>query len=473
MAKESSAHAPSDASSSRADVPRSRGAQLEIAKKLAAAVIVLIAAFFACRAGTRPSSIDFYQFWVVGRAVGRHEAHDVYTDAERQRLGELYWREALSAQASSVTPDIPTKRIQAAQQRQVLETFSTPWLYTLFGLVSSGDYDGDQARFQTFSTLAFVLAIAAFGHLLGYGPLGIALWVLFLTSWQFKPFSDEVIAGNVNRLQVALLALYAWLANRKHTQVAEVVSGAVLGMAILFKPNLAIVAVVLVLGRLIARQHTKLARECAGLAIGALAAVAISSVYFGSLHVWSDWIRTIPELLAQGTSAGGNYALSRLVLDRTGFSVSRMLPFELLILVVIALACARARLRKESATELEHARESKRAKASFDVLLVGLGAMISVLATDLVWLHYYVLCVPLALFALRPAHDVRRSLGGRVFMVAGAIAVASIALQLFIAIFDIPRPSAASPYVNFGALLLVAVSLIDVACMARVPMRTV
>jgi hypothetical protein len=471
MVKDTSARAPADVSSARGDGASPRGKWIATGKKIVALGIVLIAGLSAWGRGTRPSCIDFYQFWVVGRAVGQHQARDVYTAAERQRLGELHAREALAAQVASATPDVPSKRIQAAQQRQVLETFSTPWMYTIFGFAASADYDGDQARFQTVSTLAFVLAIALFGHLLGYGPIGIALWVLIFTSSWFKPFSDEVIAGNVNRLQVAFLALFVWLASRERWKHAQLIAGFVLGAAILFKPNLAIVAVVLAIGWGITRQFGKLARQAIGVAIGALAAFGISCAYFGSVHIWIDWIRTIPELLAQGTSAGGNYAFSRLLLDRAGFSMTRTLPLELLVIIGIVLVRARSRQQKEVERDLGTADDRARDSASFDILLVGLGTTISVLTTDLVWLHYYLLCVPLAIFALRPERLAVVSGGRWALRTMACLGTSLVALQLFIRVFDIPRPSEASPYVNSGLLLLFFASLADLALFTRVPER--
>jgi hypothetical protein len=448
--------------------------------KLAAAIaIVIFATVSALIAGSRPACIDFYQFWVVGRAVGEQRTHDVYTDAERKRLGELAWNEAMIAQNASATPSVPSKRILAAEERQVLETYSTPWMYTLFGCASSGDYDADQTRFQVFSTLAFVLAIAALGRLLGYGALGIALWAFFFTSPWFKPFSDEVIAGNVNRLQIACLALFAWLASRERWKHAQALAGFVLGAAIAFKPNLAIVAVVLAIGWGITRQHAKLARHGAGIAAGAFVAFAISCAFFRSARVWSDWIRTIPELLSQGPSASGNYAFSRLVHDVAGLSASRssafelvvrMLPFELLALFAVALVRARAR-RNAAVREAETESDRTFDRAAFDILLVGLGATISVLTTDLVWLHYYMLCVPLALFALRPE---RLGAAGAARWTLRAMAFAGtalVALQLFIRWFDIPRPSAASPYVNAGTLVLLVASLADLLFYTHIPER--
>jgi hypothetical protein len=473
MAKDTSARAPAKTSLSREDAPaahprapRARNGRLENVKLAVALVISIFAAVSALRAGSRPACIDYYQFWVVGRAVGKEGARDVYTDAERQRLGERAWQEAWAAQASRAEQDVPSKRIQAAHERQVLETFSTPWMYTLSGLASTDDYDADQARFEAFSTLAYMLAIAVFGKLLGFSPLGIAVSAWFFTSPWFKPFGDEVIAGNVNRIQVAFLAAFAWIASRERWRFKDVLSGAVLGAAISFKPNLAMAAVLLAVGGAMTGELAKLARQALGMLLGALLAIAISSAYFGSLAAWNDWLRTIPELMSQGTSAGGNYALSRLLLDRFGFSAARALPFFFVGVVALALWIARSRSKTRRVIASEPARALDRERDVLDISLVGLGAAISVLATDLVWLHYFVLCVPLSLFALRPVQP-RRSRARWVMLASAILAVSMIALELLLPIFDIPRPSAASPYVNTGALVLVAVAAIDLAMHAR------
>ena len=473
MAKETPARGPASANSGR---DGARSAPWERAKLAAAIALFVFASASALIAGSRPACIDFYQFWVVGRAVGEHRARDVYSDAERKRLGELAWNDAMAAQSASATPAVPSKRILAAQQRQVLETYSTPWMYTLFGIASSGDYDADQARFQAFSTLVFLLAIAAIGRLLDHSWLAIAVGAWFFTSRWFKPFSDELIAGNVNRLQIAFLALFAWTASRARWKHAQLFSGFVLGAAILFKPNLAIVAVVLAIGWSAARCYSTLAQEALGMAAGALFAFAVSCAYFGSVQVWSDWIRTIPELLSQGASAGGNYAFSRLLYDCVGMSASgstafglfvRMLPIELLVLVAIALVRARSRQRMDVEHEIERTDGRARDGAAFDLVLVGLGATISVLTTDLVWLHYYLLCVPLSIVLLRPE---RREVGSAARWTMRAIALAGtmlVALEPFIRVLDIPRPSAASPYVNAGALLLFLAAIFDLASFTR------
>jgi hypothetical protein len=447
MSKRSSESAP-------APVTKGRATPASIVLAAAGALLAIVALASGLSLGSRQACIDYYQFWVVGRAASRHQTSDPYTSDERARLGEAAYREIFTLPAG---PDAkpPFARIAAATQRRVLETYSTPWMYTLFGIASSSDYDADQDRFEALSTIAYALAIAVMCRLLGFSWLESGACVALCILW-FKPFEDEVIAGNVNRIQVASIGLFAWVQSRERWRSRHVLAGVVLGLAIAFKPNLALIAVALAIGWAITRELRKLAHAATGWTIGVAIAIAWSSAYFRSARVWSAWLRTIPELLSQGRLAGGgNYALARLVADQTGVWLPRALPFVFLALVALAVATGRTR-RADAAHDV-------RSELSFDFTLAGLGATISVLATELVWLHYSLLCVPLALCMLRPPGASSARHARWPARVAAIVALLLIGLDLLMLVVTIPRPSAASPYVNCGALLLVALAAIELA----------
>src|SRR5581483_6338160 len=75
---------------------------------------------------------DYYQFWVVGREIGKPGAN-IYSDAWRQDAGERYWQLAHQPQAPGVF------RV-ASDTRRVLVTTSSPMLYWIFGVFSSENY---------------------------------------------------------------------------------------------------------------------------------------------------------------------------------------------------------------------------------------------------------------------------------------------------------------------------------------------
>jgi hypothetical protein len=100
-----------------------------------------------------------------------------------------------------------------------------------------------------------------------------------------------------------------------------------------------------------------------------------------------------------------------------------------------------------------------RALRDRDVLVVGLGAALSLLASPLTWVHYFILALILMLWALRPVPlNTRKALWLRAITVVavGAAAMSPVLHPLMVG----------SPYVwalvaNSGLLILWAIGLID------------
>jgi len=427
------------------DPARSRPERL-LAFLLAACAIVSAFEFSG-----RPACIDYYQFWVVGRAVAAGETGDVYSDVERKRLGEVAWQRALAdaaenrpAGAEPSVPPPPTRRLQAASRRRELETFSTPWFYALFGLFSGADYDRSQDLFQRASLAAYLAGILILARILGFSLAAAALLVAALLQW-FNPFVDDVIAGNVNRLQLFALSVFLWLECRTRFRGRHVLAGVLLGALLAFKPNLAAVAGVLVLGWGIAGEGRRLGASLVGQAVGVLAAVLASGAFFGSFDPWLRWMQDLPRLMAPGSpsaggAADGNYSLPRLLRDSAGLDLGSA------VLVALVLVTSASLVRGR-----QFARSSDPAR---DVRLVGIGAAISLLGTGLSWQHYFIGVLPLAMVLLRPGEEVER---GRIGL--ALLGLALVSLQIVARLTGIQAPAAAAATVAAGTLLLLVLGL--------------
>src|SRR5688572_12986227 len=113
---------------------------------LGLAVLAALAAFAGAWAHSkRWEAIDFYQFWLVSRVVSRGEAGDIYSQAERDRLGAEF-----QEQAQAYGGQGGGRRERAASQRGTIETYSTPWLYARFAPFTGG-YLVARTRFQRIS----------------------------------------------------------------------------------------------------------------------------------------------------------------------------------------------------------------------------------------------------------------------------------------------------------------------------------
>jgi len=189
----------------------------------------------------------------------------------------------------------------------------------------------------------------------------------------------------------------------------------------------------------------------AGQVAGVLAAVVASIEFFGSAAPWSAWLRELPRLMAAGSPIAGdaregNYALVRLLRDSAGVSLGPVIPALLVLATIAALVGGRRR----------SARAPSAPDPSRTVLLVGLGAALSLLSTELAWQHYFVAVVPLALFLVRPATRLVPAL-------LACTGLAMVALQNVGRLFDLHEPAAGAALVAGGTLLLFATGLREVA----------
>jgi hypothetical protein len=100
-----------------------------------------------------------------------------------------------------------------------------------------------------------------------------------------------------------------------------------------------------------------------------------------------------------------------------------------------------------------------------DYLMLALACAVSVVALRLVWLHYYLLVLPLAIYLLRPRLEPLATLRGpwRSLVEAAALAMAVLGVLGGPARIVMPRSgpyAAALPYVT-GAVLLLLFGLIE------------
>ena len=343
----------------------------------AEAVLALLLAVAAVhnnwRANRGSDAVDFYQFWLVGQAAG--EVRDPYAPEARRALGEAGFR---SAQESGS----PGQRA-AADRRRVLDTTATPFLYTAFRVLATGDYELDYALFRLLSlacTCAAVLLLCAlFGWALPAALLALA--VLLLAA---PPYASDATVGNVNQLQLAGLAALLALSGAEERKWMAPASGGVAALLVLFKPNLA-VAEALLVATFLARGRLRFAAlHLAGAAAGALCAVAASSLAFGSVGVWRSWALALAALDGGPTLplSLGNVSLGGLLAP----PARALLVAALVVATLAALWFGRRRGRDLDAA----------------TAAAGAGVCIPLIGAALSWEHYFVLATPFVIAFLRP-----------------------------------------------------------------------
>ncbi|MFN8177062.1 MAG: glycosyltransferase 87 family protein [bacterium] len=360
---------------------------------------LLLGSSVTLRDAQRASGFDFYQFWVVARLLP--DRGEVYSSSAREALGMESWQQA---QASG-----SERQRRVADYRRVLETYSTPFLYAAFRPVSSSSYDRSLDVYRILVFLGMALAVLVQCRLLRYGFTATAAALIVLLFW-FEPFLSDLRVGNVNALQFCLLAAFAWSQGLLRGTKGALLGGALLGLGTMFKPNLAAVLLAILVSRAAHRRYESLAASAAGFLGGIGASFLLAAVSFRSLRCWSEWfdlLRRVPE--STTTVAMGNFAPARILGDRLGASVAPVLPVLVGSLALATLWIGGRRAAPTSRSTAKSAARDEDAAVIDDMTAVAVGTLVMLLASPLVWLHYYVLAVPMLLVLLRPfsaAHGV-------------------------------------------------------------------
>jgi hypothetical protein len=264
-----------------------------------------------------------------------------------------------------------------------------------------------------------VFSVLMLGDLLRF-PFVISMLLLaFLTSY-FQPYHSDLNVANVNQIQLALLVLFLRLQSRYDWKIHNFLGGIVLGGLIMFKPNLIFVPVMLSASWLINRQFKKMISEFAGIAVSIMAAVIFSSIMFGSMQCWFDWLKagvSIP--LGITTVIMGNFSFVRLILDWFGIDIAKFLTIALIGITFLFIWIGRQRGSGEGRRDLN---------SGFleDVPLVGVGCLIYLLSASLVWLHYYILVIPSAFFILRSTFYFKPLINRPDIIISRSLAILSI-----------------------------------------------
>jgi hypothetical protein len=373
---------------------------------LLAGALFLCAVLYSVQEIQRARGVDYYQFWVMSRAAASPASDSLYSVETSRQIGLEYLDRARSSPESSRFRD-------AAEWNQktnpdVLDPISTPFYYALLGSIATGDYDRDYRIFQALGGVAFVLGLIGLCRIFAY-PWPAALLAATLVLLWFGPLHSDVQAANVNRLQFAALVASLLLLRRNDAR-GFFLGGLALALLVLFKPNLAFVPVLLIATWAIQGRRRDLKFGTAGLAAGALLGFLVGSWFLRSFSSWPDWLGVTRRLLSKPYPIENfNVSLATLVYSNTGFD-----PSVWLTLGIVTSYCAclsRGVLRGDS-----------------DLLAIGVGCILPLIAVQIAWDHYFLLTLPLLLYFLRPESELLE----RLLAVAALLLIAQSPLNIVV-----------------------------------------
>ena len=407
---------------------------LRIVVGLLASAAAVFALIRSQELATHSGAIDFYQFWLIGQFIDQPGYGDIYAEAVYDRIGTAGLVYAQRSESQRLKAAASTNAQIYAHK---IEPISTPALYAAFKLVSSGDYETDADRYQLACSLVFAVAVVVLARAARFG-WAASLCALAVTVWSFGPFKVDILDGNVARLQLAGLAMAVGAVAFLPQRVGRIIAGLLLALNVMFKPNVALVAGLIVLVYAFRREWRAALEVLAGMLVGVLIAVVGSAIYLGNFGLWPKWIGAI--FAASRSSAqvytleSQNCSISRVISGAVHFNASWPLLGVAMVVILLAIWRARSSNRLGAGESATYA--------------VGVGLLAMLISSPIVWPSYFVFLLPSMIYLARPAAIntraiARWAIAGAVFLCVGTSDGPWLRLDLSVLIYVLAAACAA------------------------------
>jgi hypothetical protein len=429
-----------------------RRLQAGVRPSLVLALLLLVNPLFnVWQYATRTPGVDFFTLWSVPHVLKANAVSNIYAADSQRQMASVLIGESSSPNASDAQRQATAITTQLYDNR--LDVTGSPLVYALVGLTASGAYEKDLRRFAVTSWLCFLAATLILSRLLRFSPVATLLIVGLLTS-SFAPLISDMWVANLNQIQLLLLACFLLFITRSR----RVLAGLALGIGVMLKPNLLIVAFLSVLASLVDRDYRRLTSLVSGLGLAVLFSVAVSVAYFGRPAMWPDFIRSLPHTLATSYPIeNANFSLP-ILLSRTMHRETSTYLFVILIgIASVVIFETKWDHAANPAAQSRDTEESARLMHRMFVV-VGLGCTVMLMSSRLAWLHYYVMLIPLEMYLIRPPAVGDRPQRRLVVILLAAISFCLLSSAARAMLTDTLRQSIA---VNTATALLFILALCD------------
>ncbi|MBV9079890.1 MAG: hypothetical protein JO102_02085 [Elusimicrobia bacterium] len=334
---------------------------------------------------------DYFQFWAVGDAVKRFDVSDIYSVRERNRVGSRYIRETSRVELGNSYKD-------AALARAQLEPTGTPFLYTLFTLVSTGNFDVDYAHFRSFSAFSYFLGMYCLLIFAGVYPLVAAAGLLIASNW-FDPLRLDISFSNLNQIQIGMICALILLGRQKMTSRLSFLEGMFIAVVVFFKPTLVYAVGFVGLWEVLEGKWMRLRVQLAGFVAGAAVAMGSSIAMFGETVSWRRWFPSFQSIVFEP-----RYTVQSFI--TMVFHTDNMMVFQTAsvigALVIAALLYRDAGRSPEMSVVVGPYGELEPVDFAYRWLVSGMGIGLYIMTSPLVHGHYFLQMVPLAFYFFRP-----------------------------------------------------------------------
>jgi len=337
---------------------------------------------------------DYYQCWAVTRGIEIHSITNIYSPEAC-----AYLDRRLTAEAQASRSD----HWRTVAEQGIIGPTGTPFLYSIFKLLSRGNYDADYERYRILSILGYAAAIVALARLAGFGPVA-ALVLLGLFTVLFYPFQLDALVGNVNQPQLAVLVAAIALAWTRWFSCIGL-AGGLLGAAVCFKPNIGLIPFLWGIMWMLDRQYARSVVFGAGFLVGAMFGITLPDTVLGPACSWADWGVASHQRMLNPVYVNDSFIAT--IAGLQPLPVFRMAGLFIAGGTVCFLILTRRSVQPPVADPSNRRRDDGR---QF-IAAAYVGFLGYVLASPFTHGHYFMLLIPGLIFLFRPADAERQPRG--------------------------------------------------------------
>lgn len=426
-----------------------------------AGILLLVLGSIFLYSPSESTGVDFLHFWMVPQLVTEMPDQSVYVSANHKEHFEFIDQTAKASGSARFQRLVDEHNILYDGG---LHPTASPFLYAVFGITQTGNFELDFWIYQSVSTFLLLVGVFALGAIIGRG-----IWFQFLLSGLtlliFVPASIDFGVANTNRLQVGLVAIAFWLIARRRTGVRHgalfgksILPGAVLlGLVTAFKVNVVLAPALIVIAMLIDRRWSLAIVTLTGLAVGATIGVLVGTLYFGDWSCWFQWRSYLDEIIESPfVMESGNYTFLALIDDPTQLSRTSLFLTAALSLSMAGTAWTS---RLSGIGLADHEPWSLPNPAGYRYALIGsAGLLIPLLTAPVAWTHYFLMALPAIYLLLAIQRKTRSRIDWALWML-WAIGF-GLTAGFFINLLQVREPTAITTFLSSGVLtLLVAVAI--------------
>jgi len=335
----------------------------------------------------RTPGADYYVAWTVASAARNGSDYRIYDRDDQRRLSEEFRSNALV--------EGPKSRRAAFADIPFFWVTGTPFFYATVKALSTNDYQTSLKIWNALSLFGFCTSVLLISRLLGLSRT-FGLTMLLACLFWMNAFHSDLRVANVNSIQLGLLAMLFFLLSRGAKMVFLLAAGFLVALIAFLKPNLAPISMLLLGVWLIRGRQKEFLAGVSGMVMGAIFSLGISSYVFGSVGIWLEWLDGLNHLAAQYVpESEGNFNMLRTLDVEWGAGGQLVLAAGLCALTLMFLYWGRR------ANEVPPEQGRKR-EIIENAQIIGLGCLVHMITTSLVWLHYYLLAIPMIIVAFRP-----------------------------------------------------------------------